>query len=56
MSLTRSSIDLAIDYKCAVLLNVDKIDLNILTLDIHDGKSLLPIRRSLRVCGLFEVH
>ena len=44
-----SAIDLAVDDKGAVLLNVDYVHLDVAALDVHDGKGLLPISRSLGV-------
>ena len=47
--LANPSIYLALHDKRAVLLNVDYVHLDVRTLDVHDGKGLLPIRRSLGV-------
>ena len=47
--LADSAIDLALHNECAVLLDVDYVHLDVRTLDVHDGKGLLPIRRSLGV-------
>ena len=47
--LAGASINLALDYKCAVLFDVDNVYLDYRSMDIHDGKRLLPIRRSLGV-------
>ena len=55
-SLASPPIDLAIDYERAILLNIDKINVDILGMDIHDGEGLLPISRSFGVCSLFKVH
>lgn len=44
-STSRSSIDLALYRECAVFLNVNEINLNVLALDVHDGERLLPISR-----------
>ena len=56
MSRSRSSMYLALDYKRAVLFNVDNVHLDARAMHIHDGKGLLPISRSLGVSSLFKVH
>jgi hypothetical protein len=55
-SLSRSSIALARDYESPILLKVNKINLHILALDVHDGERLLPVSRSLGITGLAKVH
>ena len=47
--LANPSIDLALNDERAVLLNVNNVHLHIATLDVHDGKGLLPISRSLGI-------
>ena len=47
--LANPSIDLALHNERAVLLNVNYVHLDVASLDIHDGKGLLPISRSLGV-------
>ena len=47
--LANPSIDLATHDERAVLLDVNNIDLHVRSLDVHDGKGLLPISRSLGV-------
>ena len=54
--LANPSIDLALNDESAVLLDVNDVHLDVASLDIHDGKSLLPISRSLGVLGLSKVH
>ena len=47
--LANPSIDLALDNKRAILLDVDNIHLNVASLDVHNSERLLPISRSLGV-------
>ena len=54
--LANPAVDFSIDDKRPVLFYVNEIHLDVLAMDIHDGESLLPISRSLGICGLFEVH
>ncbi len=55
-SLLRSSIAFTWDHECPILLDVDQIDLHVLTIDIHDGEGLLPVGRSLCVACLAKIH
>ena len=47
--LANPSIDFPLHDERAVLLYVDYVHLDVRTLDVHDGKGLLPISRSLGV-------
>ena len=55
-TLTSAAVRLSSNYECAVLLNVDQINLNLVLVYVHDGKSLLPICHTLCVSSLFKVH
>lgn len=54
--LADSAITLPMDYECAVLLNVNHLNLDTLGILCHDLKGLLPISRSTGVMSLFHVH
>ena len=56
--LANPSIDLAIDYERAVLLDVNQIHLYVGTLNVHDGEGLLPVKRARRTAveRLTEIH
>jgi len=50
------SITLPMDYKCAILFNVNHVHLYAFSILGHDLKSCLPISRSAGVMRLFHVH
>lgn len=54
--LANPSIDLALDYERAILLDVDYVDLDVGFVDVHDCKSLLPLRGTSGIFCSLEAH
>ena len=49
--LANSPIDLAVHHERSILLNVNQVNLDILALDVDDGKRLLPVHDPMGIAG-----